>query len=68
MYYERRAILSEEGMTLTKCHSNSDLMLDSAAVSQTGERLKILGICWDSAQDVMRHESVCCFSLSVVGS
>lgn len=68
MYYERRAILSEEGMRLTKCHSNSDLMLDSAGVSQTGERLKILGICWDSAQDVMRHEGVCCLSLSVVGT
>ena len=59
MYLEGKAVLMEAGMTLTKCHSNSELVLDSAGGSQTEERLKILGVRWDPAQDAMRYEGVC---------
>ena len=60
MYLEARAVLSDAGMNLTKCHSNSELVLDGADGSlEADERLKILGVRWDPAEDVLKYDGVC---------
>ena len=41
MFLEGSNILSQAGMTLTKCHSNSELVLSSASTSPVTDRLKI---------------------------
>ena len=70
MYLEARAVLSDAGMNLTKCHSNSELVLDGADGSlEADERLKILGVRWDPAEDVLKYDGVCiCIPPDVVGT
>ena len=60
MFLEGKDILSQAGMTLSKCHSNSKLVLDGADASQYSEvdKLKILGVRWDPASDVLRYDGV----------
>ena len=60
LFLDGKEILSRAGMTLSKCHSNSEVVLDGADASQYSEedRLKILGVRWDPTGDVLRYDGV----------
>ena len=58
MFLEGSAVLSQAGMTLSKCHSNSEFVIDRNGAASDTDRLKILGVRWDPSEDVLKYDGV----------